>query len=440
MGGRVQSLVDFLKYGIWRIRLSSLPPKKLFLIKSLRVVALSIREFGNDKCQLRASALTFYSLTSLVPVVAMFFGIAKGFGFETVFENLLREKLAGQEQIAGKIVEFSHSLLANTKGGLIAGVGLIALFWSVISMLGQIEDSMSDIWGIKDQRTFGRKFGDYLSIVLICPVLILLSSSLTVFVTTQVTLILEKIHFLGALGPFVLLGFRLIPLMLVWALLTFIYIFMPNAKVRFSSGLLGGVVAGSIYQLVQWIYINLQVGTSSYNAVYGSFAALPLFLVWLQTSWRIVLFGSELSWASQNVGDYEFETECSRASHRLRTLLSLWIMQYLVRNFDRQETPPSAGRISQELGIPKCLADGVITDLVESRLVFQTESGAGPGYEPAVDIHILKVQYVIDALECKGINEIPFIDARDYESITNTLELFRDRIEKLPENKLLKDL
>ena len=121
-------------------------------------------------------------------------------------------------------------------------------------------------------------------------------------------------------------------------------------------------------------------------------------------------------------------------------MLSLWIMQYLVRNFDRQETPPSAGRISQELGIPKCLADGVITDLVESRLVFQTESGAGPGYEPAVDIHILKVQYVIDALECKGINEIPFIEARDYESITNTLELFRDRIEKLPENKLLKDL
>ena len=117
MGGRVQSLVDFLKYGIWRIRLSSLPPKKLFLIKSLRVVALSIREFGNDKCQLRASALTFYSLTSLVPVVAMFFGIAKGFGFETVFENLLREKLAGQEQIAGKIVEFSHSLRPIRRAG-----------------------------------------------------------------------------------------------------------------------------------------------------------------------------------------------------------------------------------------------------------------------------------------------------------------------------------
>ncbi len=440
MNERFQRLSDFLKVGIWRIRLAKLPPGKSLFMKYLRIVLLSIREFRADKCQLRASALTFYSLTSVVPVLAMIFGIAKGFGFETVIEAQLREKLAGQEQLVEKIIEFSHSMLANTKGGLIAGVGLIVLFWAVINVLGQIEDSMNDIWKIKKQRSFGRKFSDYLSVMLICPVLVILSSSVTVFVTTQVTLILEKIDFLGALSPVVLFTFRLIPLVLIWTVFTFIYLFMPNTRVRFSSGLLGGVVAGSVFQIVQWIYITLQVGTASYNAIYGSFAALPLFLVWLQASWIVVLFGAELSWASQNVDAYEFEPDCSQASHYLRTLLSLRVVQYLVRTLVKKEAPPTADRISQELEIPKCMVDQIIGDLLQTHLIAATDSDTEPGYQPARDINILTVRYVTDALERKGINEVPFAGTPEYEGVTKSLESFRDTIEKLPSNRLLKDL
>lgn len=323
----------FAKQDIWRIRRTELPPGKSFFINLLRVLILSVRGFDEDKCQLRASALTFYSLVSVVPVAAMAFGIAKGFGFEKVLEAQLQNKLAGHEEVVNNIVRFSHSLLENTKGGLIGGIGLVVLFWAVIKVLGQIENSFNDIWGIKEERTLGRKFGDYLSVMLIAPILLIVSSGVTVFVTTQVHLIMGKIAVLGAFKPLIVLMMRLFPLVLIWSLFTFLYIFMPNTKVRFSSGLIAGIIAGAVFQVAQWIYISFQVGAAKYNAIYGSFAALPLFLAWLQLSWLIVLYGAELSFAYQNVDTYEFEPDARQASHRLRTLLSLQVAHYLIGKF-----------------------------------------------------------------------------------------------------------
>ena len=277
IGQLFSKAVGFAKQDIWRIRRTELPPGKSFFINLLRVLILSIRGFDEDKCQLRASALTFYSLISIVPVAAMAFGIAKGFGFEKMLETQLRDKLAGQEEVLDNIIQFSHSLLENTKGGLLAGVGLIVLFWAVVKVLGQIEDSINDIWGIKERRTLGRKFSDYLSLMLICPVLVILSSSVTVFVTTQVTLIMEKITFLGVFSPLVFFLLKLLPFGLLWGLFTFLYLFMPNTKVRFTSGLLAGIIAGTIFQVVQWAYITFQIGAANYNAIYGSFAAFRFF-------------------------------------------------------------------------------------------------------------------------------------------------------------------
>jgi membrane protein len=159
----------FVRHDIWRVRRLELPPGKSFFVKLLRVLILSIRGFDEDRCQLRASALTFYTLISIVPVAAMAFGIAKGFGFEKILEAQLREKLAGHEAVFNNIVQFSHSLLDNTKGGVLAGIGLVVLFWAVIKVLRQIEESLNDIWGVKEQRSMA-DVGDYLSIMLVCPV------------------------------------------------------------------------------------------------------------------------------------------------------------------------------------------------------------------------------------------------------------------------------
>ena len=438
----IPKIVVFIKRDVWRIRRTDLPPGKSFFLTLLRVLILSIRGFDEDKCQLRASALTFYSLISIVPVAAMGFGIAKGFGFEKMLESQLRAKLAGHEEIVDNVVQFSHSLLESTKGGLLAGIGVIVLFWAVIKVLGQIEESLNDIWGIKEQRPLGRKFGDYLSLMLVCPVLIILSSSVTVFVTTQVTLILEKITVLGAFSPIVFFLMKLLPYSILWGLFTFLYIFMPNTKVRFTSALLAGIITGTVFEIVQWAYITFQVGAAKYNAIYGSFAAFPLFLVWLQLSWLIVLYGAELSFAHQNVDTYEFEPDALQASRRLKTLLSLQIAQRVIRNFARGEAALTAGQVSRELEIPIRLVNEIIFELTQSNILSGTDTGKDGerGFQPARDINALTISHVVDATELRGSNTMPFSHTSEFAALSEAVEIFRRTIEKLPANKLLKDL
>lgn len=442
IGKLFSTAVGFAKQDIWRIRRTELPPGKSFLITLLRVLILSVRGFDEDKCQLRASALTFYSLISIVPVAAMAFGIAKGFGFEKMLEAQLRSKLAGHEEVFNNIVRFSHSLLENTKGGLLAGVGLIVLFWAVIKVLGQIEESLNDIWGVREQRSLGRKFSDYLSIMLICPVLVILASSVTVFITTQVNLIMEKITLLGVFSPLVFLLLKLLPFALLWGLFTFIYLFMPNTKVRVTSGLFAGVIAGTLFQLVQWGYITFQVGAANYNAIYGSFAALPLFLIWLQLSWLIVLYGAELSFAHQNVDTYEFEPDALQASHRLKTLLALQIVQSLIRNFAAGQPPLTARQLSDTLEIPPRLINELLFALVRSGILTGTETDGGQerGFQPARDIQGLTIQEVIDALELQGINAAPFAQTPAFAGLAEAVDRFRRACEKLPANRPLKEL
>jgi membrane protein len=306
IGDLISNFFTFIRTDIWRIRLADLPFGKSFLIKQLRMIILAFRGYDEDRCLLRASSLTFYTLLSIVPVVAMFFGVAKGFGFERRLEKQLFERFPGQEEILGQVINFANSLLEQTRGGLIAGIGLLVLFWSVLKVLGHIEmAALNDIWGIKENRSWGRKFSDYLSIMLISPVLVLMSGSATVFITTQVTQITQKVELLGVISPLISFLLKFSPYVLIWALFTILYIIMPNTKVNFKAGLLGGVVAGTLYQIAQWAYISFQISAAKYNAIYGSFAALPLFLMWLQISWWIVLFGAELSFANQNVHTYE---------------------------------------------------------------------------------------------------------------------------------------
>jgi membrane protein len=434
-----KKIMSFLRHDVWRVRRTSLPPGKSFFLNLLRVFILSVRGFDEDKCRLRASALTFYSLISIVPVMAMAFGIAKGFGFEKLMEQQLRDKLAGHEDILQKVLEFSNALLANTQGGLIAGAGLIVLIWAILKVLGQIEDSFNDIWGVKEKRSLGRMFGDYLSLMLVCPVLLILSSGLTIFFTTQITTIVEKFTFLGVIGPAVFTFLKFLPYALLWGVFAFIYIFMPNTKVRFSSGLYAGIVAGTIFQLVQWAYITFQIGVAKYNAIYGSFAALPLFLIWLQLSWFIVLYGAEFSFALQNVDTYEFEPDALEASHRVKTLLALQIAHHLVQNFARAEPPSTAREISARLEIPIRFTNEILFGLKKSNILTtaEAEGNGEQAYQPARDISRLAIQDVIVALEQRGLNEMPFAHTPEFAILSSSLEAFGKAVEKLPENKLL---
>lgn len=439
---KVNRFINFIKIDIWRIRLSELSRTRSFLINQLRIIILSLRGFNEDKCQLRALALTFYSLLSIVPMLAMAFGIAKGFGFERALKNQLLEKLQGQEEVVTRIINFANSLLETTKGGVIAGAGVGVLFLTVIKVLGTIESSFNDIWGIKKPRSLGRKFTDYLSIMLICPVLFIMSSSLTVVIASQIKLIIQKITLLGTISPVIFAILKLLPYCVIWILFSFLYIFMPNTKVNFKSGILAGVIAGTIYQVLQLGYITFQIGVAKYNAIYGSFAALPLFLVWLQLSWLVVLFGAEISFAHQNVDTYEFEPDCLRVSHSFKKLLSLKIAHLLVKNFCKGEKPWTASQISHALEIPIRLVHQILYELVDSRIVSETkgEENKGVAYQPARDTEALTVKNVIDALEQRGTDNIPVSRSKELDKLSECLKAFSDVIEKLPANITLKDI
>lgn len=435
-------IINFIEKDIWKIRSKDYSRSKSFFIKQLRILILAVRGFFEDNCILRASALTFYSLLSIVPVVAMAFGIAKGFGFQKLLEQQLYEKFPGQEEVMIQIVHYAHSLLENTKGGMIAGIGVAFLFWAVIKLLGNIERSLNAIWRINKLRTFGRKFSDYLSIIIISPILVILSSSVTVFITTQITLITEKIALLGIFNPFIFFILKLLPYGLVWILFVFTYIVMPNTRVNFSSGFFAGVIAGTIFQVGQWAYIFFQVGVARYNAIYGSFAALPLFLIWLQLSWFIVLFGAEISFSYQNVDSYEFEPDCRNISQIFKKLISLQIAHLVIKAFSRGEKPPTASKITQALEIPIRLVQQTLDELVEGGIFSYAETKENNElfYQPARDINGITIKSIIEALERRGVDNIPVAQTSELKILSETLQAFSDVIEKSPSNRLLKDI
>ena len=269
----ISGYINYLKHDLWYMRVSELPPRKASLVRLARISVLTLRGLAEDRWQLRASALTFYSMLSIVPALSMVFGIAKGFGFEKNLEEVLYDRLPGQEAAIDRIMEFSRNLLENVRGGLMAAIGLVILFWTIYSVLSHIESAFNDIWGIKKARPFSRKITDYLAIMIIFPFFMFAVSTMTVFISSQVELLVHRIELLGTLGPLIFMLLQLLPYFVLWLLFSFMYIFMPNTRIQWRSGFLAGIVAGTIYQVFQASYVHFQFALSRYNTIYGSFAA-----------------------------------------------------------------------------------------------------------------------------------------------------------------------
>jgi len=438
----LRKFIQFITTDIWHIETKNASWARSFFLRQLRVIILAFRGFKEDKLQLRASALTLYSLLAIVPVLAMVFAVAKGFGFEMLIEDQLLTRFPGQQDVLVTAIGFAKNMLAKTRGGLIAGIGVIVLYWAVIKVLGHIEESFNDIWNISKARSLWRKFSDYLTIMLICPVLVILSSSATVFIKTQITLIVDRIALLGFFSPLIYISFKLIPYVLIWLLFTFTYMMMPNTKVRISSGLLAGIVAGTIYQVLQMLYINFQFLLSKYNAIYGSFAALPLFLIRLQASWLIVLFGAEIAFAHQNNETFEFEQVTRQVSFSLKKRLALQIAHLLVTNFAKAEKPFTVHQVSAAIEIPLRLVQMTLFDLEAANIVSETDSETeeDPAYQPALDINHITIAYVMNALERIGDDQLPSPHASETDAITLAMTKIEKAIETHPDNRLLKDL
>jgi membrane protein len=441
----VSWILDQLKRlndAIWNTPLSELSRRKSYIFKQLRIIVLAVRGFLNDKVQLRASALTFYSLLSVIPVAAIVFAIAKGFGLDQTLQDLIIKKSGSEQEVLSWLLQKARIAIEKTRGDYIAGIGMIILFWSVMSLLNHIESSFNHIWQISSSRPWYRKFTDYLTIMLIAPVFIILSSGITGFQVTTLPDFMNNAPILDFFKPVISFLVKFAPYFLSWVALTVLYIIMPNAKVKFMPALISGLIAGTILQGIQWLYIDLQFGISKLNAIYGSFAAVPLFIIWLQTSWTVVLLGAEISFANQNLSRYEMESEALNISTYQKRALVLMIMHIIIRNFMLGEKPISAEYIAVNLKIPVRLSRDILQDLSSANLVSIIHENEEKErlYQPALDVNRLTVSYVFSRLDKKGVEQIMVIRNKDYEKIISMLEKFDKLIAKSDANILIKDL
>jgi membrane protein len=427
---------------IWHTSISDISRGKSFIIRQSRIIVLAARGFMNDRVQLRASALTLYTMLSIIPFAAIAFGIAKGFALDQKLQELLVKEFQTQPEVLNWILNQANSAIQATRGGYIAGIGVIILIWSVMSLLDQIESSFNHIWQIEVSRPWLRKFTDYLAIMLIAPIFLILSSSITVFVSTELSDFMARSSILEFFKPIIVFLIKLAPYVLSWVALTILFVIMPNTKVRFVPALVSGIIAGTILQILQWLYIDLQFGITKLSAIYGSFAAIPLFIIWVQSSWIILLLGAELSFANQNVSRYEFESEALNVSSYQKRALILMIMNMIIRNFSVGEKPVNAENISKCLKVPVRLVRDILQDLTVSNLVSVIHENEHEErlYQPAIDINKLSISFVLNKLDKKGSEHQIFVKTREYDRITSLLDKFDKLVAKSDSNILVKDL
>ena len=436
---RIQQIKNFFERDIWKISIKDKHPVFSFLVKQGRILIIAVRGYNEDKIQLRASALSFYTMLSIVPILALVFGIAQGFGFQEYLKTILNEKFHEHEDMLKMLLGFVEKYLGRINQGYIAGIGLVILFWSVMKVLGNIESSFNNIWRIKKSRMFTRKFTDYISLVVIAPVLLIIASSFNV---SRLTSISDSIPFLRYLDSFLKLLVTVMSLTLIWFVFTLIYIVIPNTRVKFIPAMIAGIIAGTMFQMLQWGYVNFQSLLSGYGAIYGTFAALPLFMMWLELSWLIVLLGAEISYAYQNAILYEQEAEGGLVSLKDKKILTLLVVKRIVRNFVEGRPAMNAAEIALDLAIPVRIVRDIIYVLLSSKIIIETinQEIREVAYQPAIDPSFISVSYVIDETDKLG-NQITYDhETPEKEKISAIVESFYDDLKQSPKNVLLKDL
>ncbi len=401
----IQKTRHFFTHHIWLVKLSTFPKWQRWFIYLVRIIILGVKGFNGKNLSLHASALTMYSVLSIVPVIAMIFGIAQGFGLEKYLTQQLQTAFVNQPEILSNLLTYSHNMLSNTKGGLIAGLGLILLLWSVIQVLSNIENAFNSIWFVQKSRTWLRKFTDYLSIMLVAPILIILTGTVNIFISSYIQTFAKQIEYLNdSLETLILFSINLLPYLTTCILFFFIYLVMPNTRIKAKSALTAGIITGIVFQIFQWAYIAFQIGISKYNAIYGSFASIPLFITWLQYSWIIVLVGAEISYCVQNVIQFEGDIQTIKISHKMRMLYSLYIMNFIAKRFKDALKAPDLEEVSKKLDIPQNLCRNLIENMVKCDLIAETieTNKVDHCYIPSLDISYLNLGFIINKLESLG--------------------------------------
>lgn len=340
---------------------------------------------------LRASALTYTTVLSLVPFLAIAFSVLKGLGAQNALEPMLQQLAGDSEETISRIIDYVN----NTNMKSLGAIGLVVLILTVISLMGNIEEAFNAVWGVSETRSVQRRFSDYISVIIVGPILLLAATSMTSSLQSQWMLqwLIQNTY----LGDAILLLFRFLPYLSVSIAMVFLYIFIPNTRVRFASAVTGGVIAGTAWELAQWGYFHFQVGVAKYNAIYGTLAAVPVFLVWIYTSWLIVLYGLEIVFAHQHHGHGLPGSSTVRLTATGREELAVALLVQVNLHFQKGGVPPSDQLLADQLNVPLWPLETVFDELERLGYLAAT-SGSPPGWLPARDPSEVQISEVIGAL------------------------------------------
>ena len=401
------------------------------LARPAKLVLYLIRGLMQHGTMVRSAALTYYTLVSIVPVVALVFAIVKGFGLADGLVQNLYSIIPQIPDIVDYVVEFAQKTLARTQGGWVAAFSLAALFWSVVSVFSSIEDAFNNIWEVSSNRSLIRKYSDYIAIIVIAPLMWVVASSTS-----------NYLHSWLNVGDTFWVRFfsKIISMAMAWVMFSIIYIVLPNTKVRYPSAIKSGIIAGTVFIVVQWLYVSLQLWMTSYNAIYGSFAALPLFLIWLQASWSILLLGAELSFTFQNEKRFDEERETMMISYDSRRKVMIAIMVVVARAFREGKGAIDADQIRNELNLPARIMSNALHTLVSSSMLNQVhrpEQEYDVAYAPARDINSLRVYDILQAVDNYGYGEqnLDLSQPTEMAKCCKALDLLKDITDKSIYNK-----
>ena len=394
-------LIQFLKVDIWQVQREDISPLRYLLYEVIKKVLLAVEYFTTKRMMDSAAALTYSTLLAIVPIMAVVFAIARGFGYNKYIETWFREALSSQPQVAEAIIGFVNSYLVHIKSGIFLGIGLLFMLWTVIMLISNIEKAFNDIWQVSTPRSIFRTITDYMAMFLLAPIIIVVTSGISIMMATFANGIGETL----IVGPTLRFFLRLLPYIIMSGVFIALYVFMPNTKVKIRSAIIPGILAGVAMQGLQLVYIHSQIWVTGYNAIYGSFAALPLFMLWVQISWTICLFGAELAYTNQNLEKFAFRASTDDLSHRYRLLLSAYLMTLICRRFEEGKKPYTALELKLETNIPIRITHDLLENLTRVHLLSEMtndEKGTEAVYQPAESTARLSVGMMIDRLEAEG--------------------------------------
>lgn len=401
MKQRFQHFREFVQYDLWRHpHVKTQDPKKRLWYRVLQTVILVARGFKNQALVVRANSLSFALLFAFIPMLAMIYAIARGFGFEEMVSQQLAGSFLAEANVAPVLLEWVERYLETARGGLFVGIGLVVLIWAVYAFFNMLENSFNSIWNVKKTRSFARRMTNYVMTLLLVPILVVVTSGISIFLNS--TEILASV--LSAIEPLRKFMLRFIPFVATSAVFTWIFMAIPSTQVKFSSAIIPGVLMGFLYQVVQALSMFLVVLFTRMSIVYGAFSAIPLVLIWLHITCWLLLIGAELAFAIQNNELFAYERDLETISRRYKDYVMLYLLSVIIRRFEQGEQPETAHEMATANQLPIRLVQQLLSRLEETNIVRRvlSEQEENPAFVPAMDTHQITVEKVLGRVAAHG--------------------------------------